>query len=654
MLRVKSSRKMAPRHSDGLLHVLIIGRVSTERQEESNIEAGYEYARPVIKQVYEGEILVKELGEVASGMLTNRPTILEALALIEAGWPDLVLMEDLSKAYRNPAFQIGFVQTCFDKRIRCIAVGDNLDTWDENWEITLAAATLQHGTHIPHTRRRVRRSATAAFHSGGMVLRVRAGYQKITKEDAATGQFGPKGLRMVKGKEWVERVTTIRRMILDQILPSAHLRLDHVVDWMNDQSIPTGPYCKRKDWTVKLLVDWLRDPILYGWRRHRQTVYEYVYGTGAHTREKNLDPEREYVPELAFMTEAEWEELQRALKEILASRSNPKGEQHPRYRVPRHNSISPDQHMQCLCESFYYDAGKDCVKCSKASHKPDGCWNHVLVEAERARIALVDIALTVVEGFPGAKAVMLDAAWEELERRRRCASSGLLSMEKEISDLEAQASRLATAIKLGCALDAIVAQSKAIEKALNEARKKKEKLTEAEKDSGIPNSREVLELDPRAALIQLARTSFRFSDLMRRIFPRFVIQPVQALDSGLVRPRALLVLDLGALLDPNDVGPRPPTQKLEVDLFDPPEHIEHLAAVVSLQGSLLERGEKSSLQILAAKLGIGRMTVKRALGYAKLMAVEGLTDPYRVLGSAPATASRWKPRVRPRPMRRSA
>jgi DNA invertase Pin-like site-specific DNA recombinase len=272
---------MTPRHADRLLHVILLGRVSTENQEESNIEAGYEYARPVLKQVYDGPTLVKELGEVASGMRTDRPTILEALALIEQGWPDLVLMEDLSKAYRNPAFQLGFVQNCVDKRIRLIAVGDNLDTWDENWEIALAAATLQHGTHIPHTRRRVRRSATAAFHAGGMVLRVRAGYRKLTKEEAATGQFGPKGLRIATLLDWSPTVDHVRRMILDQVLPSPYLRLDHVVDWMNGREVPTGPYCKRKTWTVQLLVEWLRDPILCGWRRHRQTIYEYVYGDGS-------------------------------------------------------------------------------------------------------------------------------------------------------------------------------------------------------------------------------------------------------------------------------------------------------------------------------------------------------------------------------------
>jgi DNA invertase Pin-like site-specific DNA recombinase len=259
MLLFDRSRKMRPRHPDGLLHVLLIGRVSTTHQQATNIRAGYEYVRPVLKQLYEGESLVRELGEVGSGMRTDRASIMEAEELIEAGWPDLVLMEDLSKAYRNPRYQLAFVQNCVDAKVRLVAVGDNLDTWDENWEIALSAATMQHGTHIPHTRRRVRRTAVDSFRRGGWVLRFRAGYRKLTKDEADGGRFGPRGLRLARLAEWAPRVDAVRRMILEEVLGSPHLRLDHVVDRMNDEGWPTGPYARRSAWTVQLLVEWLRE-----------------------------------------------------------------------------------------------------------------------------------------------------------------------------------------------------------------------------------------------------------------------------------------------------------------------------------------------------------------------------------------------------------
>jgi DNA invertase Pin-like site-specific DNA recombinase len=533
MLLNNKSRRLRPRNPDGVLRVILIGRVSKESQQASNIRAGYEYALPVLKELWDGEVIIKELGEVASGMRTDRASIMEAEELIAAGWPDLVLMEDLSKAYRNPRFQLAFVQDCFDARVRVIAVGDNLDTADENWEVALQTASNQHGTHVTHTRRRVRRSAVDSFRRGGWVLRFRAGYRKLTKDEAASGQFGPKGLRIVKLPEWAPRVDAVRRMILDEILHSEDKRLHHVVDWVNDQGFPTGPYVNRDRWTLKLLIDWLRDPMLCGWRRFRQTIYEYVYGTGSHRRERNADPEREHIPELGFMTQDEWDELQAALNVILGGRSNPKGEQHPRHGVPRHHSISPNQHMECLCESFFHACGKGNVKCANASHKPGGCWSHVQVDAERARAALVDTALAAAGGHPEARRVLLDAAWEEFRRRRGRAERGVRDLDKEIASLKGQAGRLAKAIKLGGPLEELVAEIKTVHKALKEAEARRQKLVAASADSAEPATRQELDVDPRAALLELARTSFEFSDLMRRIFPQFVIQPVQALDSGL-------------------------------------------------------------------------------------------------------------------------
>ncbi len=149
-------------------------------------------------------------------------------------------------------------------------------------------------------------------------------------------------------------------------------------------------------------------------------------------------------------------------------------------------------------------------------------------------------------------------------------------------------------------------------------------------------------------LLTLAATSYEFAELMRKIFPRFVIQPVQQLDTGFVRPRAYLTLNLAALMGSTaDDQRRPPAEEIVLDLFEPPVHIMHLESVVALQHAKKKRGEKASLTVLANELKIGRMTVKRALKYKRLIDVEGLTEPYRILREPPATASRWKPRRRP-------
>ena len=79
---------------------------------------------------------------------------------------------------------------------------------------------------------------------------------------------------------------------------------------------------------------------------------------------------------------------------------------------------------------------------------------------------------------------------------------------------------------------------------------------------------------------------------------------------------------------------------------EPPEHIKHMQEVVSLKKIKEQHGQKSTLDILADELDIGRMTVKRALSYRRLMQAEGVTEPYRLLREPPAAASRWKRRRR--------
>src|SRR6476620_11412329 len=119
---------LRPRREGQPLRVIILGRISTEHQEMENITASIRYAEEHLDRAYKGPLEVRHLGERASGMLADRPTIREAQALIDTGEWDLVLVEELSRIYRNPRFAYRFVQDCVDAGTRVIAIGDNLDT----------------------------------------------------------------------------------------------------------------------------------------------------------------------------------------------------------------------------------------------------------------------------------------------------------------------------------------------------------------------------------------------------------------------------------------------------------------------------------------------------------------------------------------------
>src|SRR5262249_42599524 len=154
-------------------------------------------------------------------------------------------------------YQYAFVQDAVDAGTRVISIGDNLDTAEENWEVNLGTAALRHGLYIPDTRRRVRRSAHYSFHQGRMVQKFRYGYRKLSQEQAASGEFGPKGLRIAKTPEATPVIRTMRQMVMDGATYTA------VASWLNDEEIATGRYATKAKWTGRLVEDLLRDPILH-------------------------------------------------------------------------------------------------------------------------------------------------------------------------------------------------------------------------------------------------------------------------------------------------------------------------------------------------------------------------------------------------------
>jgi hypothetical protein len=156
-------------------------------------------------------------------------------------------------------------------------------------------------------------------------------------------------------------------------------------------------------------------------------------------------------------------------------------------------------------------------------------------------------------------------------------------------------------------------------------------------------------------LLQLAETSYEFAGLMRKIITRFEIVPVQAIDSGLVRPRARITLSVEQLRECGDDGPVVSDIHTELDLFQPPKHFRHMETCLKIKESNPKLGYIKIADAINKRLAleagngvepetISYMTVKRCFAVARKMKAEGLSEPYRVLTEKPEYASRWKSR----------
>jgi 5-methylcytosine-specific restriction endonuclease McrA len=632
---------LVPKRTDGVLRAIIPGRISKETQDVKSIAASQSDNEAWLRAAYSGEIDITRLGEQASGWLADRPSMEQAKAMIEADRCDLVLVAELRELFRNPGLLFSFVHRCIDNNTRFIAHWDQIDTASDGWETNMHVAVLKHGIMVPETRRRVKRKATDTFADGGMVLKVKYGYRKLTKEEAMSGEFGPVGLRIAKIESYTPNIKEMRRRVLDGQSDTM------VAGWLNDEGISPGPYSETGKWTGRLVKELLVDPIVSGQRSFRKTLSKLVYGSGNYKAQHNPSPmTAEVCPGLAHLTCEEQDDL---LKYYAGRKSkNPRkvGRENARWNRPRSDSIWPGQAITCsVCGDICYLLD-DVLKCKNAlSRGEKTCWNHVTAKIQTVRERVIPVLIAAIERDPGAKCAIADVAWAEYQQRRRGGAQFQNGFETQLKETERQIAQMTKALKIDDSIESIVHELKTLQK-----RKKallEEKRIRDETSTGLGEYASVVELrnDLPRVIDQMASTSYEFSLMLRALIPKCVLVPIQALDCAQVRPRLMFTISFAKWARGNEMAFE---EQHAIDLFDSSVHIRHLDACVALR----KDSPDMALRTMDEVLKINYMTIKRSLGYAMLMEQQGATEPYRVLTEEPKGASRWRA-YKPRPPKSS-
>lgn len=627
---------LQPKKPESGLRIIIPARISTAGQDLISNLSQHEDVERFLDRVYADRTEIRRLSTRGSGWDPTLETIIQAGELIATGDWDLVIVGELREACRNPKLLWQLVQDCLDSDTRFISIADVIDTADDNWEMMMHAACFRHGMAVPETRRRVKRVATTSFALGGMVLKIKFGYRKLTREEADSGQFGPKGLRIMKLSEWTHALHQMRKMVLKR------LSYEQVCDWLEDEGVPPGPYVTSGKWSGYLVKNLLKDRILSGRRQFRKEVSKFIYGTGAHEARANPKPELQEWPELAHFTVEEHDELLKVMDEIAkGARDRQKvGRESTLYKVPRARSLSPGQMVRCgICGGLMYRYGEN-LKCQNALGRgPAECWNHVLVSISELHTKVLPLVLGYLDTVPEARAIVVSSAWSECQRVRGRQNRTTATISDQIGILEKEARNLAKAVRLGDNLDSLVRELKETEIQLSELRSERDRLKDEGKSAGGYDSEAELLADLPRVLDWLANTSREFAEILRRMIPSFVVFPVQALDCGLVRPRARITISAAAWAAE---GAEVPALTETLDLFDPPDPIKYVKVCAEARVA----NPTLTLRQLGNLINVNYMTVKRSLDYGRRMQHEGLTDPYRELTERPAHASRWKKRIR--------
>lgn len=609
---------LVPKSDSGVVQAVLTGRVSTTHQDIESINASHAEDEKELRQLWSGPIEIHRFGERGSGWKLNRQSIKAVEELIKTGRIDVLIMRDLGRAYRNPEFQFRIAHLCKDHGTRLICPRDGLDTAHPQWEIYLQTAVLRHGMTVPETRNRVRTKATHDFHRGGMVQKVLPGYRKRTRGEAQSSN----GVLMEKLEEFAPIVHEMRTRVHEG--QSA----EKIARWLKAKGVAPGPYATSGEWTGKLVLQFLRNPILYGRRRFRTFQYEIVYATGEHRRVWNPNPEVEDVPELAFFSKAEFE----AMNEILDNAKLVNGKRPPgRKNVARKESHFPGQHLICsICGDQLYWCGRD-LKCQNAfSGRPQSCWCRLQVEGALLRQKLLPLLLKEIEKRPALNAALIDSAWAAFQRTLMERNSEQLSLEAQIKTLAAEVSKATSLLLRAPDSESLFARHQIAEAKLRGVRNELKRVMTRAGTEVMYRSREDVAANVQAAVLELAESSYEFAAVLRKAFPDLKLVPVVAVGTSQVRPRVRLRL-------PPDPDNQCDAVDLVVDAFEYSIPVRFAARCAQLKAD----NPSWTLTQLGNALGISKKSAHDTLRYSEVLKAAGVVDPFLEITERPPDASRW-------------
>ncbi|HUQ69010.1 MAG TPA: recombinase family protein, partial [Planctomycetaceae bacterium] len=157
------------------LRVLIVARISTDKQDEKSLADQIAYCREHVADLTNLPCDWCEIQSQGSGEHLDRPELLRLTALIEEGDWDLLICEDLGRICRR-IHAIVFCEHCEDCDTRVIAINDSVDTADDDWREQSCFAAMRHERYNKDTAKRIRRTHRNRFIQGGTLPKRIFGY----------------------------------------------------------------------------------------------------------------------------------------------------------------------------------------------------------------------------------------------------------------------------------------------------------------------------------------------------------------------------------------------------------------------------------------------------------------------------------------------
>ena len=607
------------------LKVLGVARISTLNQDPQSLADQEAMHRQWVAEHYDGTAEFKIFATQGSGEWLDRKELLQIQNEVDTRQYDLVLMEDLSRYMRDFA-AMDFCGMCVDTGTRLIAINDHIDTARE-WEDHAMFASWRHKKYNEDTSRRIKQRLNNRFEKEGAVFQCEI-YGYIKPHDCMSDE------QVQKDQE----ATTVYDKWFDLLEQGASFA--EVADWLNERQISTGPYCRGKKWTGKMVGRITFNPILKGLRlRNRMHTVKH-HGSG-HRRSVKAPSDMHKTRSCPHLAHIEPDRYDRVV--ALVQRRNDiyrrklHDGQDPLQGRPKKRTRWPGQHCYCgICKRMlvYGAHGQnDHLVCrGTAEHK---CWNAVSFDARLGAKKLVARIREEIEGLPNFDAIFVENVHKKMQAARDSSAARMAEFDRRGTKLERDRRNLMGMIREFGGSVSIAAELKRLEDEEADLKIQRQALARAAKEKVELPSMEKIKASMAESFDNLALTSQEFARLMRKLIPRIVVYPCRLIDGGDPVLRARFTLNLVNLIpgggDVEDLG-EVLTRELTVDLFEPPQREAYRQKFLNV---LAVSPRKKLYEIAEQDLKITPTAVQKTAMLVRLMRQRGVDDPYEPLTQPP-------------------
>jgi hypothetical protein len=604
-------------------HTLVVGIVARisgcQNQKEISLDDQVDHGKQVVAVLYDGPVEFKVIATKGKSERLDRPELADVEALLRSGELDLLVAEDLGRLVRG----VDATRLCgiaVDHGVRVLAPNDCIDTADASWEEDVISACSDHVGHNAHTSKRLKHKLMNRFVKfGGATPLPIYGYIK-TKE-----------AKTFEGWRKDPAATPILRECLQRLRQSPNCAA--VADWLNEQNVPTGKYCKNKTWDGSMVRRLSGNPLLKGMARRG---FKHTIKHNESSRRVSVinpkGPQFKDCPHLAHVEPELWDEVNTLLKHANEryKRKAVDGVD-PLWRVPRKRTRFPGQHARCwYCgRQLVWGANGQKQNLMCGGPRSRRCWNSLGFNGARLSrklVAAITDELYRLDGFDGQFRELVEKGSEALDRRR------IELIQREDSMARARENLLNT-IK-ACGPSPLVQEGlEELEVTASRLARERRELEKLERGTlELPGSIAELRALVEENLEKLAAESSEFGDLMRQLVPNIHVYLVRSIAGGHLLPRARVELVLSGIV--SDARHVPGLQELltrniTVDLFEAPQREQIRLEAVRLASQGMEQRQ------IARCLEVTQPAVGAALALARAMRARGLESPYELVTEPP-------------------